>query len=61
MSWHEFDRQQPEVREELRDEIERFFAEADLQCFRSIIGEAHPNADYEYQPIITVLRGNYRR
>lgn len=61
MEWFDFDLATDEEREELRDEVERFFAEMDLQCFKAVTGEAHPNADYEYQPLIAVFkkRGNY--
>lgn len=62
MSWYDFDDHSPEAREQMREEVERFMSYMDMQSFRTVTGEPHPNEDYEYQPLVAVQRtGNYRR
>lgn len=62
MSWHDFDSQPDFVRAALLEELEQFFADIDIRSFQAVTGDPHPNADYEYQPLIAVVNtGNYRR
>lgn len=60
IGWYDFDRHTPTEREAMRNEIEEFMAEMDIQSCNAVLDEEHPNTDYEFQPIIA-LKGNYRR
>lgn len=61
ISWREFDRLPLDIREHLRDELERFMAEMDMQSFKAVTGDDHPNSDYEYVELTAIRRkGNYK-
>lgn len=61
ISWREFDRLPPEIREHLRDELERYMAEMDMLSMNIAFNDPHPNEDYEYVELTAIKRkGNYR-
>lgn len=62
MDWMTFDAQPASVRAALIEEMERYFAWADMMAMRVAFNDPHPNEDYEYQPLVAVQnKGNYRR
>lgn len=60
VNWREFDDLPSEIREVLRDELERYMASVDMLSMRVAFDDPHPNEDYEYEPLIAV-KGNYQR